>query len=132
MRFNSRYWFGLVALFFLNGVIAHAQSTVTLPPTAFYEVILTWDAPVNSTDPVAGYDAFRAPSGGTSYQLINVNEITLTTYTDTTVAGGTTYDYIVESVDASGVTSGPSNVASVTIPVLTTPNPPVIGALHAT
>jgi hypothetical protein len=35
---------------------------------------------------------------------------------DLTVSGGETYDYIVESVDASGSTSSPSNEASVTLP----------------
>jgi len=39
-----------------------------------------------------------------------------TTFTDTNVTNGQTYDYIVESVDASGVTSAPSNMAAVPIP----------------
>jgi hypothetical protein len=83
-----------------------------------YEVNLTWDAPSSSSDPVAGYNVYRSPSGGTSYQQLNttVLPLTPTTYVDTTVQDGQTYDYIVESVDASGVTSAPSNMASVTIP----------------
>jgi hypothetical protein len=39
-----------------------------------------------------------------------------TTYADTTVQAGQIYDYIVESVDPSGVESAPSNTISVTIP----------------
>jgi hypothetical protein len=81
-----------------------------------YEVNLTWDAPTGSSDPVAGYNVYRSPSGGTSYQQLNESAITQISYVDTTVQGGQTYDYIVESVDASGVTSAPSNMASVTIP----------------
>jgi hypothetical protein len=83
-----------------------------------YEVNLTWDAPTDSSDPVAGYNVYRAPSGGTSYQQLNttVLPLTPTTYVDTTVQDGQTYDYIVESVDASGGTSAPSNMASVSIP----------------
>jgi fibronectin type 3 domain-containing protein len=42
--------------------------------------------------------------------------VTTTAYTDTTVESGQTYDYIVESVDASGVTSVASNMAALTIP----------------
>ena len=42
--------------------------------------------------------------------------ITQTSYVDTTAQAGQTYDYIVESVDASGVTSAPSNMASANIP----------------
>jgi hypothetical protein len=81
-----------------------------------YEVNLTWDAPTSSSDPVAGYNVYRAPSGSTSYTQLNSAVTTETTYTDTTVQDGQTYDYIVESVDASGVTSTPSNVAAVPIP----------------
>jgi fibronectin type 3 domain-containing protein len=80
------------------------------------QVNLTWDAPSDSTDPVAGYNVYRAPSGSTSYQQLNTAAVTGTTYTDSSVQAGQTYDYIVESVDASDVTSAPSNMASVVVP----------------
>jgi len=80
------------------------------------EVTLTWDAPASSTDPVAGYNVYRAPGGGTSYQELNTSVLTQTSYQDTTAQAGQTYDYIVESVDASGNTSAPSNMASVNVP----------------
>ena len=81
-----------------------------------YEVQLTWDAPSSSPDPVAGYNIYRSPSGGSSYALMgSVNSSDLS-YTDSNnIQNGQTYDYIVESVDASGITSGPSNMASVTL-----------------
>jgi fibronectin type 3 domain-containing protein len=41
---------------------------------------------------------------------------TLTTYVDNTVQNGTAYDYIVKSVDASGVESVPTSPVTVTIP----------------
>jgi len=81
-----------------------------------YEVNLTWNAPTGSSDAVAGYYVYRSPSSGTSYQQLNESAITQISYVDNTAQGGQTYDYIVESVDASGVTSAPSNMASVTIP----------------
>jgi hypothetical protein len=81
-----------------------------------YEVNLTWDAPASSPDPVASYNVYRAPSGSTSYQQINTSTVKQTAYTDTSVQNGQTYDYIVESVDASGDTSVPSNMAAVAIP----------------
>ena len=81
-----------------------------------YTVSLTWDAPSSSTDPVAGYNVYRSPSGSSSYQQLNSSVVTQTAYTDATVQDGETYDYIVESEDASGVTSAPSNTASASIP----------------
>ncbi len=80
------------------------------------QVNLTWNAPTSSTDPVAGYNVYRAPSGGTSYQQLNLSIVTQSSYVDPNVVSGQTYDYIVESVDASGVASAPSNMASVTLP----------------
>jgi hypothetical protein len=80
------------------------------------EVNLTWDAPISSPDSVAGYNVYRAPSGSTSYQLLSSVSSSELAYTDISVAAGQAYDYIVESVDASGVASAPSNMASVTLP----------------
>jgi Abnormal spindle-like microcephaly-assoc'd, ASPM-SPD-2-Hydin/Fibronectin type III domain len=81
-----------------------------------YEVNLSWSAPASSSDPVSGYNVYRSPSGGSSYQQINTATVTQTSYVDTSVQAGQTYDYIVESLDSSGATSGPSNMASVATP----------------
>ncbi len=67
-------------------------------------------------NPVAGYNVYRSPSGAGNYQQVNPSVVAQTAYVDTTVQAGQNYDYIVESVDASGVTSVPSNMASVAIP----------------
>jgi Abnormal spindle-like microcephaly-assoc'd, ASPM-SPD-2-Hydin len=83
---------------------------------AIYQVNLSWNAPSSSADPVAGYNVYRTPSGGTSYQQLNAAAVTQTAFVDASVQNGLTYDYIVESVDASGVTSTPSNMAVVVIP----------------
>jgi len=81
-----------------------------------YEVNLTWDAPTSSPDPVAGYNVYRAVSGSSTYQLLNSSVDTSTTYTDTTVADNTSYTYYVESVDAEGNESVPSNTFTISIP----------------
>ena len=83
---------------------------------ASYAVDLSWDAPGSSSDPVAGYNVYRAPSGSSTYVLLNSTDDTATTYVDSTVQDGLIYDYIVESVDASGVESVASNMVAVTIP----------------
>jgi hypothetical protein len=80
-----------------------------------HEVDLSWAAPVNSPDPVAGYNIYRATGGG-SLMLINASRNVAVVYVDSTVASGTNYSYVVKSVDSSGVESVPSNQISVTIP----------------
>jgi hypothetical protein len=96
-----------------------ATATIGLSGTGSstaYRVELNWAAPTTSSAAVTGYHIYRAPSGSTSYHLLNTAMNTPTTYTDTTVQSGTTYTYEVMSVDAAGAQSAPSNVYSATIP----------------
>jgi len=81
-----------------------------------YAVDLSWAAPSSSTDPVAGYNIYRSPSGAASYQLLNSGVNSSTNFTDDTVESGQSYAYIVTSVDSSGVESAASNTFDVTIP----------------
>jgi len=81
-----------------------------------YQVNLSWDAPSSSPDPVAGYNVYRSPDGASTYQQLNTAVVTQTSYVDTGVQDGQSYDYIVESVDSSGIESAPSNTATVPIP----------------
>ena len=83
---------------------------------ATYQVDLSWDAPTNSSDPVAGYDVYRAASGSSSYEMLNSALITQTSYSDGTVQSGESYSYYVESVDSSGNASAPSNAYTVSVP----------------
>jgi hypothetical protein len=80
-----------------------------------HSVDLTWSAPASSADPVAGYNIYRSLSSG-SPQLLNSTPTTATTYVDNSVTSGSSYTYTVESVDANGVQSAPSNQVEVTIP----------------
>jgi fibronectin type 3 domain-containing protein len=48
--------------------------------------------------------------------LINSSPDSAVVYVDSSVASGTTYSYIVKSVDVGGVESVPSNEITVTIP----------------
>jgi len=96
-------------------------STISLSGTGVassstFEVTLTWDAPTGSSDPVTGYNIYRAVSGSFTYQLLNSSVDSSTSYTDTTVATNTSYSYYVESVDAAGNQSAPSNTYTVSIP----------------
>jgi hypothetical protein len=81
-----------------------------------YQVNLSWSAPNSSSDPVAGYNVYRAAAGSTNYQQLNNSMVTQTAYSDSTILSGRSYDYIVASVDAAGFTSTASNTFSAIIP----------------
>lgn len=107
----------ILILCFSPALLISQTCTVATPcPLPHYVVILTWDAPVNSPDPVVSYDAFRALSGSSGWVQLNVPPILQLTFIDSTVQPANTYDYIVESVDAQGILSSPSNVANVPLP----------------
>lgn len=80
-----------------------------------YYVQLTWDAPGASTDPIVGYDIYRAVSGTGNFALLNGPVVSTTSYSDMNVPSGN-WDYEVRSVDGGGVTSAPSNVFTVAVP----------------
>jgi hypothetical protein len=80
-----------------------------------HEVDLSWNAPTNSPDPVANYNIYRS-TGGASLVLLNSVLSSSLSYVDSTVTSGSTYTYIVKSVDISGVESDASNEATATIP----------------
>lgn len=84
--------------------------------SAAYQVNLAWSAPTDLTDPVVGYNVYRSTGTSTSYQLMNLSVDAATDYIDTTVQNGTSYNYYVESVDAQGNQSSPSNTFSVSVP----------------
>jgi hypothetical protein len=80
-----------------------------------HEVDLSWNPPGSSPDPVAGYNVYRSIGSG-AVTLINTSIDTQTAYVDSAVVSGTTYSYLVKSVDNSGIESIPSNQVTVTVP----------------
>ncbi len=81
-----------------------------------HEVDLSWNAPVATSDPVAGYNIYRAQGGTTSYQLLSSAQVGSTNYSDSAVTSGQSYVYMVKSVDSAGVESAPSNTATASVP----------------
>jgi fibronectin type 3 domain-containing protein len=111
-------------LVIVSTALANGTAVINLSGTGvLFGVDLTWYPPCSSPDPVAGYNIYRSLDGGNSYQLLNSLAAAKAAcnvqvaYSDANnLLSGQTYDYVVESVDASGVTSAPSNMASVSIP----------------
>jgi len=102
-----------------SDAMTNPTATVNLSGTGqtiSYEVDLNWNAPASSSDIVAGYLVYRAVSGTAAYQLLNLTANPTTTYIDSNVQSGKSYQYYVETIDLAGLLSGPSNIANVSIP----------------
>ena len=81
-------------------------------PAGDHLATLSWNA---SPSGVAGYFVYRSTNGGPYTKLNPAEDIGLT-YTDTSVAAGQTYTYVVTGVTSNNVESGYSNPATATIP----------------
>jgi fibronectin type 3 domain-containing protein len=79
-----------------------------------HSVALSWTA---STSPVSGYNVYRGTTSNGPYATkLNSSLVTTVDFTDTTVTDGTTYYYVVTSVNSSNVESVDSNQATAIIP----------------
>lgn len=89
-----------------------------------HKVTLQWTQatqPANVT--LTGNSVYRGTTTGGPYTLVFASSTPITTYTDTTVTGGTTYFYVVTAV-AGTQESAYSNEVSAAVPV--SPNPPML------
>ncbi len=88
-----------------------ANGTGTAAPT--HSVSLSWNA--SSSSGVTGYNVYRAvyTSSCGSYSKINgATLVTVTSYTDSSVADGTNYCYATTAMNSSNEESGYSNIVS--------------------
>ena len=96
-----------------NGVSSSSGGGTPPPPPTQHTVHLNWNA---STGQVVGYRVYRSETSGGSFAPLNGTAIPAVTYDDATVTSGTTYYYVVTSVDASGNESVDSNQVTAVIP----------------
>jgi len=87
------------------------QTCTTTTADTAHSVNLSWGA---STTSGVTYNLYRSQTSGTSYALV-ASALTALTYTDTTVASGTTYYYVVTAFD-DGTESTYSNQATAVVP----------------
>ena len=99
-----------------TAMVGISGAGVSASGSSSHQVTLSWDAPSSSSDPVAGYDIYRATSGSSTYELLNSSTDAQTTYIDANVQANVTYVYYVTSVDSSGVQSSSSNMVTALIP----------------
>jgi hypothetical protein len=96
-----------------NSPLQIALSGTAVAAATPHTVALTWDA---SSSPVTGYFVYRGSKSDGPYSKINSSENSSTSYSDSTVADGQVYYYVVTAVDSSNIESAYSNQVSVTIP----------------
>lgn len=78
-----------------------------------HTVALSWNP---STSQVVGYNVYRRIASGGFYARVNTSLDANTSYTDSTVQSGQTYDYVTTAVDSSNGESAYSNQAIAAIP----------------
>ena len=78
-----------------------------------HTVALSWQA---SPSPAIGYFIYRSSTGGGAFSRLNVSLENSTSFMDSTVTSGETYEYEVTSVNSSNIESKASNLITVTIP----------------
>jgi hypothetical protein len=96
----------------VNTATTTTPPTTTTPSSAQHSVALTWNP---STSTVAGYRVYRSEASGSSFSVLSGTQNALA-YTDSTVASGTTYYYVVTAVDSAGNESVNSNQVTAVIP----------------
>lgn len=104
--------------FFAVASVAHGQTLSAPPPANSFSVALTWTAPAGCTAATpCAYTVWRTVSGASTWSLVLTTAAQTVTASDTTVASGTSYQYIVETIQ-SGANSAPSNVVTVAVPLV--------------
>ena len=93
--------------------VAKKAYTVVIQSGANDVVELNWSA--STSNDVAGYNIYRSPDG-TNWTKINASLVASTTYSDSTVANGSTYYYAATAVDISGDESDETSPVEVVIP----------------
>ncbi len=88
------------------------SGTATATSTS-HTVALAWD---RSASTVIGYFVYRSSKPSGPYAKMNSSADSSTSYSDTSVASGQVYYYVVTAVDSSNIESSYSNQVSVTIP----------------
>jgi hypothetical protein len=92
-----------------------ATAALTVDPNGQHIVNLNWDP--SSSANITGYNVYRASVAGGPYSQINNGGLVASTvYTDSSVASGQAYYYVVTAVDSSDIESADSNETQAVVP----------------
>ena len=92
---------------------ATSSYDVVIQASPNHVVDLSWNS--STTTDVAGYNVYRGPDG-VNWVKINVNLVTSTTYSDSTVANSSSYYYAATAVDVYSKESTKTPAIKVVIP----------------
>jgi hypothetical protein len=115
VQFNSYNFVGYMDNFQISNVARYTENNPPSAPTNLIatagdsKVTLSWTA----VDGATAYNIKRSTTAGGPYTTIATN-VSGTSYVDNTVTNGTTYYYVVTTVDSNGNESANSNEASAT------------------
>lgn len=120
-----------LALLLLLPALAWAQPPLPPTPAPTFNVTLSWTPPTQNTDGsaltnLASYEVFyaRENDGNWSNPIVVQASATQHVLTQNNLQADTLYYFTVRAVNAAGVKSAFSNVASRRTPEVTVPNPP--------
>lgn len=101
-------------------IVSNAQgSPLQIPvsgsgaPMSGHSVELKWE---ESLTQVAGYNIYRSGDTDGSYRKLEASPVSGASYTDTGLAAGHTYSYLIKAVDMNNVESDDSEQISITVP----------------
>jgi autotransporter-associated beta strand protein len=98
------------------GITPNAPTNVTATAVSASQINLTW----NTVSSATNYDVLRSTTNGGTYTIIATG-ITATNYSDTALAGGTTYYYVVTALSNAGSSTNSTQASATT---LTPPDAP--------
>jgi hypothetical protein len=84
--------------------------------TVLHSGTVMWQAGTPGANPISGYNVFRSLMGGGPYSQVNSVLVPGLTYLDPGLASGTTYYYVITTVDSEGNQSSDSPQATAVIP----------------
>lgn len=91
-----------------------APTTLAITGVTSASISLSWDAHPNTDGDLYAFRVYRGPVGGPYAQIAQIVNAAATSYVDTTVAAGQTYEYYVTAIDDSVNESAASNLVSAT------------------
>ncbi|MBL7697186.1 MAG: fibronectin type III domain-containing protein [Chitinophagaceae bacterium] len=128
--YTGRYFeqFGCGTAYSPNFIVVNADGTpkpaavtsLTTTPLNQTQVRLNWTQGTGET----GFEVYRGTKSGGPYTFVSLRPVNAVTYTDTALAAGTTYYYVMRSVSATGASAKSNESVAKTLADVSAPTAP--------